>query len=75
MLLAANAESESLQLDASGVEQIDCSGLQLLVSLLKTRRRSGRTVSIVQPSAVLIRAARLVGLDRWIELPETEALR
>lgn len=74
-LLAADAEAESLQVDASGVEQIDCSGLQLLVSLVKTRRRNGRTVSFVQPSAALSRAARLVGLEPWIELPETEVLR
>jgi anti-anti-sigma factor len=74
-LLAADTESKTLQLDASGVEQIDCSGLQLLVSLIKTRRRTGRTVSIVQPSAAFIRAIRLLGLDPWIELPETEVLR
>jgi len=71
-VLAANAESPILRLDASGVEQIDCAALQLLVSLTKTRAQSGRATLIVRPSPVLVSAIRLLGLERWVELAAQE---
>ena len=65
---AALAESTRLTLDGSAVERIDGSGLQLLLAMVETARQQGREVTWQQPSASLLEAAALLGLEARLDL-------
>jgi len=64
----ALAESTRLTLDGSAVERIDGSGLQLLLAMVETARQQGREVTWQQPSASLLEAAALLGLEARLDL-------
>ena len=59
----AHAQNEACRLDGSAVDQVDASGLQLLVSLARTLVPLGRTLRLGQPSAALQAACESLGLS------------
>ncbi len=65
---AVLTESERIELDGSAVNRIDGSGLQLLLAMVETARQQGKEVSWQKPSASLIEAAALLGLEPRLHL-------
>ncbi len=57
-----------LVLDLAELEFIDAGGLRSLVDIAHTARRSGRTVKLANPNAMLRRLFTLTGLERAVEL-------
>jgi len=52
-----------VQIDASKVEQVDTTALQLLISLHQALEKEGRTLSWHNPSEQTLNTAKLLGLD------------
>lgn len=67
-LLNAVKSSSSVVVDASAVNAIDASALQLLVVCFQEAVESGCVVSIGSPSEKFIEAAGLLGLSELFEL-------
>lgn len=63
-------EGKSIELDASELERIDISGLQLLLSFYQKIKSSGHEFCWSSPSEQLVRSASLVGLDKLLGLSE-----
>jgi len=53
---------KDINIDASAVEDIDTAGLQLLLSLVKTAKDSGRSVTWQEPSEAVINAVKETSL-------------
>lgn len=64
--LAAN-DAEALQVDASGVAEVDAAGVQLLVALARALEAQQRGLRIEQPSAALRGACERLGLTGLLE--------
>ena len=60
-LIKAFDHCEGLDIDASKVESVDTSAIQLLIILLKQSGKAGKTVRISNPSARFVDTARLLG--------------
>ena len=52
-----------IQVDASQVEQIDTSALQLLIGFHQALEKEGRALSWLNPSEQTLSTAKLLGLD------------
>jgi anti-anti-sigma factor len=61
-LLNALAASDELDIDLSGVDEIDTAGLQLLVLMRREGRRAGKAVRVVDQSAALVEVLERYGL-------------
>lgn len=57
------AASTTVEIDASAVERIDTSTLQLLVSFINTMSKHHLTARLVNPSKYFLDTARLMGLS------------
>lgn len=57
---------QHLRLDLSGVEQIDSSGLALLIEWLREARRGNRSLEIHHPPGRLLALARIGDVDRLL---------
>ena len=57
----ALAKGSHLQLDGSAVQQVGQIGLQLLLSAFKTATSRDARISITQPSAAIMNAAKISG--------------
>jgi anti-sigma B factor antagonist len=69
--MAADAcDTTSVQLDMSGVDFIDSSGLSVLVSGDRHLRRSGGGLTVVNPSASVASLLALTALEVRIDLCE-----
>ena len=68
--LAADG-GESLQVDASGVAEVDAAGMQLLVALARALQAQQRRLLIERPSAVLRGACERLGLTSLLESAPT----
>ena len=55
-------QSPPLEIDVSGISEVDIPGLQLLLAFLLSRGEEG-PVSLINPSPVLLKALGLSGLD------------
>lgn len=64
------ASGKTLVIDGSRVEEIDTAVLQLLASLLRGCTERGIGCSWHGASEPLLRAARLIGLDRLLQFPD-----
>ena len=53
---------KNINIDASAVEDIDTAGLQLLLSLVKTAKETGRSVTWESPSETVINAVKETSL-------------
>ncbi|VAW87672.1 hypothetical protein MNBD_GAMMA18-2261 [hydrothermal vent metagenome] len=63
-------EKKAIEFDASEIERIDTSGLQLLLSFYQKIKSSGFDFHWISPSEHLLRSASLVGLDKLLGLSE-----
>ncbi|MGD8525631.1 MAG: STAS domain-containing protein [Thioalkalispiraceae bacterium] len=61
-------EGCTVSLDAGQVERIDTAGLQLFAALFSDAQVNNFTVNWVNPSEVVKTSARLVGLDKHLQL-------
>ncbi len=57
-----------VEIDASHVEQIDTSALQLILSFHTALQQAGRQLSWITPSPQTISSAKLLGLDQSLGL-------
>jgi anti-anti-sigma regulatory factor len=64
--LAAD-DAESLQVDASGVTEVDAAGVQLLVALARALQAQQRRLLLERPSPVLRGACERLGLTGLFE--------
>jgi anti-anti-sigma regulatory factor len=64
--LAAD-DAESLQVDASGVTEVDAAGVQLLVALARALQAQQRRLLLDRPSPVLRGACERLGLTGLLE--------
>ncbi|MAR92430.1 MAG: hypothetical protein CML06_16355 [Pseudomonadales bacterium] len=60
----------AVRIDASLVERVDTSILQTLACLIATMEKQHLQVTIIKPSAALIKAASLLGLSRHLGLAQ-----
>ena len=71
--VAAREAGEALELDLSGLEFLDTSGLQLLVELHRDARADGHELSIVRGTHNVHRVFEMAGLDRVLPFTGGEA--
>jgi anti-anti-sigma regulatory factor len=57
-----------VEIDSSKVEQLDTSGLQLLLSFHSALQQADRQISWLTPSPQTISSAKLLGLDQLLGL-------
>jgi len=69
-LKQALSEGQALEIDASQVERIDTSVLQLFHAYIREAGRQGLAVSWSGASEAVHAAARLLGLQQALRLPE-----
>jgi anti-anti-sigma factor len=62
-LLQALGAHPALALDISAVEEIDTSGTQLLLVLIREAKRIGKPLTLSAPSPAIIDVATLLNLD------------
>lgn len=72
-LLRALDQGEKIEIDASAVQQIDTSSLQLLLVLKRSAISLSKEVSIDFPSERFIEAATLLGLAEMLEVDQAAA--
>lgn len=65
-------ENGEVTVDAGNVERVDTSTMQLLCAFVWERAAQGRKVVWAGNSQVLQEAARLLGVQKLLALPETE---
>lgn len=66
--LAFQADADTLNLEASNVEAIDTSGLQLLLALIKQAQSQNKTIQWITPSEQLTTSATKLGLTEKLML-------
>lgn len=67
--LAFQAEPETYKIIASAVESVDTSGLQALLSLIKSSVHDGKKIAWESPSDPLKQGAEKLGLTEKLLLP------
>ena len=65
---ALAAKQSALILDTAQVSRIDAAALQLLAVFCREARTQGYSVSWLNPSSALCRAAEWLGLADWLEI-------
>lgn len=60
--------TENLKINASQVEAIDTSGLQVLLALINYATSSGKTIHWEDPTEVLSASAKQIGLTKKLQL-------
>jgi len=70
-LLLVFDQYESIDIDASKVESIDTSSLQLLVVLMREAAKESKKISI-KPSDNFLNCANLLGVSGMLALAETD---
>lgn len=68
-LLAANGAAGDVELDLSGVSDIDAAGIQSLVSLRQQARNSARSLHLLAASACVREALDFCRLTEFFEIP------
>ena len=61
-----------VMIDASNVERIDTSAMQILIALSQTLRKQHLNASIVNPSESFLSAAKLLGIVDEIDILNSE---
>lgn len=69
-LLELLAQHPILQLDLSQISDIDSSGVQILLQLVREAKKEAKQLSLVHATPVLIDVVSLLGLQHEIELGE-----
>lgn len=65
--VSAVAEGTPVEVDASAVERVGQSGLQLLVAAAHSAERRGGCLTLLSASAAFLEAAQRAALGRWLE--------
>lgn len=68
--LCLHLDSPDVTLDAGGVERIDTSTIQLLCAFVRDRAAQQRSVKWLGDARVLREAARLLGVEPLLSLPQ-----
>ena len=68
-LLAALAAADVLELDLSGVTELDTAGVQLLMVLKRAARAQGRTLRLLGHSPAVLEVFDLLNLGGWFGDP------
>ncbi len=68
-LKQALQERQAVEIDASGVERIDASVLQLIYGYLRAANEQGLQVSWSGASDAVYAAAKLLGIEKDLQLP------
>ena len=63
-------EEKPIEIDASQLERIDISGLQVLLAFYQKVKSSGFDINWSNPSESMLRSAKLVGLQEQLGLSE-----
>ncbi|WP_024850794.1 STAS domain-containing protein [Hydrogenovibrio kuenenii] len=66
--MAFQADADTLNLEASSIEAIDTSGLQLLLALIKQAQSQNKTIQWITPSEQLTTSATKLGLTEKLML-------
>lgn len=61
---------EPLQIDLSGVDFVDSSGLRVLIEAHQARAAEGRSMTLVRPSSVVARLFDIAGVDQYLDIAE-----
>jgi anti-sigma B factor antagonist len=75
LLLSALEAAQALELDLSGVIELDAAGLQLLLLLKREATNLGKTLRLRTPSGAVLEILALARLDLHLEPVPTEAQR
>ncbi|SAI73220.1 Predicted NTP binding protein (contains STAS domain) [Bordetella ansorpii] len=64
--LASQPEPQALDIDLSGVSEIDTSGVQLLLATMRYAQSQGMDTRLVRHSVAVVEAMTLLGLDGYL---------
>lgn len=67
--LAGQSEPQALDIDLSGISEIDTAGVQLLLGTVRYARARGMDVRLVRQSMAVAEAMTLLGLDGYLSHP------
>ncbi|WP_144640579.1 lipid asymmetry maintenance protein MlaB [Bordetella genomosp. 13] len=67
--LAGQPEPQALDIDLSGVSEIDTSGVQLLLATMRYAQSQGMDTRLVRHSVAVVEAMTLLGLDGYLGRP------
>lgn len=70
--LCVHLDDSSVTLDVGGVERVDTSTMQLLCAFVRDRSAQQRKVEWLGDSRVVRDAARLLGVEAMLSLPQAE---
>lgn len=62
-------KSQEMVINLSGVNEIDCSGLQLLISIKRKALKAGKTLRLIQHSPVVLEAIDALNLLAYFSAP------
>jgi len=62
------ADSTKIELDLSGLEEIDSAGLQLLIAFVKTLKKRKVTATLVRVEPQLLSLLKLSGLTKFFKI-------
>ena len=68
-------EAAAVTLDVDGVERVDTSTMQLLCAFVRDRSAHQRKVEWLGNASVVREAARLLGVEAMLSLPQAEVTR
>ena len=66
----AKAKTSSLEIDLSGVDFVDSSGLRTLIEAHQKFKASGGSLTLVRPSAVVTRLFDISGVGDYLNVAE-----
>ena len=75
VLLSALEAAEALELDLSGVIEMDAAGLQLLLLLKREAQSLGKTLRLEAPSGAVLEILALARLDAQLDHVPTQIQR
>lgn len=66
-LSSAVASGQPIEIDASDVERVGQSGLQLIVAAAASAERRGNCLTVISASAPFLESAQRAALGSWVE--------
>ena len=68
--VVSRSEADSLEIDLSGVEFVDSSGLRALIEVHQLFESSGRSLTLVRPSPIVARLFDISGVDDYLHVAD-----
>lgn len=69
-LLAALDQSDAIEIDLSGISELDTSGVQLLMLTKRTAAAAGKALTLSGHSPAVLDVFELLGLGAWFGDPQ-----